>query len=273
MLPAVVPPETARGTIGDMDPRTVLAELEAAGTERNRAIYARHGAGENQYGVAFKDLRAFAKRIGHDQALARSLWSTGNTDARCLACLVAEPAKMDEEELDAWLSGIAYYTLVDVFVAEVASQVPGLRPRMERWVRSARDWTAQAGWDLAGILAARDPDLPDRFFLDLLSKIEHEIGPAGNRTRHAMNGALIAIGLRNEELREAAVDAAARIGTVVVDHGETGCVTPAAIPYIEKTLAYREAQAAKRAAKAAGAAKPAGASKSASKPKEAARAR
>ena len=30
---------------------------------------------------------------------------------------------------------------------------------------------------------------------------------------------------------------------------ETGCVTPAAIPYIEKTLAYRAAQAEKRAAK------------------------
>ena len=47
-----------RATIGRMDPRTALAELEAAGTEKNRAIYRRHGAGENQYGVSFKDLRA-----------------------------------------------------------------------------------------------------------------------------------------------------------------------------------------------------------------------
>ncbi len=233
-----------------MDARTALAELEAAGTETNRAIYLRHGAGENQYGVSFKDLRAIAKRIGKDQVLARGLWSTGNADARLLACLVAEPARMDEEDLDAWLGDISYYALVDVFVAEVASQVPGLRPRMERWTRSARDWTAQAGWDLAAVLAARDPDLPDRFFLELLAKIEHEIGQAGNRTRHAMNGALIAIGLRNEELCDEALAAASLIGPVVVDHGETGCVTPPAIPYIRKTLAYREAQAEKRAAKA-----------------------
>lgn len=260
-----------------MDPRIALAELEAAGTERNRAIYARHGAGENQYGVSFKDIRALAKRIGHDQVLARSLWATNNADARVLACLVAEPEKMDDEELDAWLANISYYVLVDVFVADVASQVPGLRPRMERWIRSARDWTAQAGWDLAGILAANDSALPDRFFLELVAKIEREIGQAGNRTRHAMNGALIAIGLRNEELREAAVDAAARIGPVVVDHGETGCVTPAAIPYIEKTLAHREAQAAKRAAKAApkpaASARNGGTSKAAAKSKAAAGAR
>ena len=233
-----------------MDARSALAELEAAGTERNRNIYRRHGAGENQYGVAFKDLRALGKRIGHDQGLARALWPTGNTDARLLACMVADPARMDEEDLDAWIADISYYVLVDEFVASVASQVPGLRARMERWTRSARDWTAQAGWDLAGVLAARDEKLPDRFFLDLLVKIENEIGQAGNRTRHAMNGALIAIGLRNEELREAAVDAASRIGPVIVDHGETGCVTPAAIPYIDKTIAYRQAQSAKRQAKA-----------------------
>jgi 3-methyladenine DNA glycosylase AlkD len=232
-----------------MDPRTALAELEAAGTEKNRAIYLRHGAGENQYGVAFKDLRALAKRIGRDQVLARSLWATRNTDARLLACMVAEPSRMEDEELDAWIAEISYYLLVDEFVADIASQVAGLRPRMERWTRSARDWTAQAGWDLAAVLAARDPSLPDRFFLDLLAKIESEIGQAGNRTRHAMNGALIAIGLRNEELRDEAVTVASRIGPVVVDHGETGRVTPAAIPYIRKTLAYREAQAEKRAAK------------------------
>jgi 3-methyladenine DNA glycosylase AlkD len=238
-----------------MDLKTALGELEAAGTEQNRNIYRRHGAGENQYGVSFKVLRALAKRIGHDQVLARGLWSTGNTDARILACSVSEPDRMDEEDLDAWLADISYYLLVDEFVAGTASQKPGIRPRMERWARSARDWTAQAGWDLAAILAAQDPDLSDRFFSDLLVKIEREIGQAGNRTRHAMNGALIAIALRNEELREAAVAAAARIGPVIVDHGETGCVTPAAIPYIDKTIAYRQAQAEKKAANSTAAGK------------------
>jgi len=232
-----------------MDVHDALALLAAAGTERNRVIYRRHGAGENQYGVAFKDLRGLAKQIGRDHRLATSLWATGNTDARLLACMVADPARLSDDDLDAWIGDIAYYVLVDEFVAGVASQAPGLRARMERWIKSARDWTAQAGWDLVGVLAAREPNLRDEFFYDLLEKIEREIEHAGNRTRHAMNGALIAIALRNEDLREVAVDAAGRIGPVTVDHGETGCVTPAAIPYIEKTLAYRKAQAAKKAGK------------------------
>ena len=58
-----------------------------------------------------------------------------------------------------------------------------------------------------------------------------------------MNGALIAIGVRNVGLRAAAEAAAGRVGPVVVDHGKTGCVTPAAIPYIAKAWDRRRSKA------------------------------
>ena len=38
------------------------------------------------------------------------------------------------------------------------------------------------------------------------------------------------------------VAAAGRIGPVTVDHGRTGCVTPAAIPYIDRTWARNAAR-------------------------------
>jgi 3-methyladenine DNA glycosylase AlkD len=217
-----------------VDLATAVAELEAAGTEQNRKIYRRHGARDPMSGVSFAVLRPLAKRAGRDQALATGLWATGNYDARLLACMVADPAVATEHELDAWLAEIDVYVLVDVFVASLASKIPGVRARADRWSASDRDWTSQAGWDLYGQLALNDPDLDDAFFERLLDRIERGIGGAGNRTRHSMNGALIAIGTRNEALRAAAEDASGRIGTVVVDHGQTGCVTPAAVPYIAR---------------------------------------
>jgi hypothetical protein len=54
-----------------------------------------------------------------------------------------------------------------------------------------------------------------------------------------MNGALIAIGLRNPRLEKKAVAAAKRIGKVEVDHGETSCETPDAAAYIAKAKARR----------------------------------
>jgi 3-methyladenine DNA glycosylase AlkD len=236
----------------------VMAELATHGSEQRRRVYLRHGAPEPQFGVKFADLRAMARRIGTDQDLALGLWASANTDARLLACLVTDPARTSESTLDRWLADIDYYVLVDTFVGSLASKVPGVRERAARWMASTRDWTAQAGWDLVGALAAADPTLEDAYFLDRLATIEREIGGAGNRTRHAMNEALIAIGVRNPTLQAAAMAAGQRIGPVVVDHGKTGCVTPDACSYIEKTVAYREAQAAKRGAKASAGAAVAG---------------
>ena len=181
-----------------MDLATAVAELEAAGTEQNRKTYRRHGAHDPMFGVSFAVMRPLAKRAGRDQALATGLWATGNYDARLLACMVADPAVTTERELDAWLAEIDVYTLVDVFVVSLASLVPGVRERADRWSASDRDWTSQAGWDLYAQLALHDPGLDDAFFDGLLDRIEAGIGGAGNRTRHSMNGALIAIGTRNE---------------------------------------------------------------------------
>ena len=236
-----------------MDVATAIGRLESAGTEPYRAIYRRHGARDPMYGVLISTLDKIAREAKRDQALADALWATGNYDARLLACKVADPATTTEAKLDAWLGEMDVYVLVDIFVTSVASQVPGVRARADRWAAETRDWTSQAGWDLYAWLAINDQELDDGSFLDLLTRIERGIGRAGNRTRHSMNGALIAIGVRNAGLRAAAEAAAGRIGNVVVDHGKTGCVTPAAVPYIAKTWDRRRSRAVAPSGTAVGA--------------------
>jgi hypothetical protein len=59
-----------------------------------------------------------------------------------------------------------------------------------------------------------------------------------------MNNALIAIGCRNPTLTKRALAASKRIGKVEVDHGETGCKTPDAAEYIQRTLARKQEGAA-----------------------------
>ena len=49
-----------------------------------------------------------------------------------------------------------------------------------------------------------------------------------------MNSALIAIGIRNEDLERKAIEMAREIGKVQVDRGATSCKTPDAEPYIKK---------------------------------------
>ena len=218
----------------------VMAELESLGTEQNRKIYRRHGAGENQFGVSFANLRKLAKTLGRDQALADGLWRTGNQDARTLATLTAEPKTMSAEDLDAWAATLDYYTVTDMFAANVVANTPHIGAKADEWTDSEAEFVAEAGWNLVAVMAMRDKTLPDAYFDARLGRIEREIHGALNRARYAMNGALIAIGLRNEGLRARAEAAAKRIGKVEVDHGETDCRTPDAIPYIVKAWARRK---------------------------------
>ena len=181
-----------------------MAALEAKGTEQTRTTYLRHGASEPLFGVKFGDLRPLAKRIGTDQQLAEELWASGNTDARLLACMVADPERVSEDELDAWLDDIDTYFLVDVFVAEIASKTPGRLARAERWIASDRDRTAQAGWDLMNLVALSGEHVPDEYLEAQLALNSQRIGSYGNWTRRSPSNTITGIGLRNDRLEAAA---------------------------------------------------------------------
>jgi len=232
-----------------------MAALESLGTEQTRATYLRHGASEPLFGVKFGDLRPLAKRLKADHELAEQLWASGNTDARLLACMVADPAQVSDDELDSWLADIDTYFLVDVFVAEIAARAPGRLPRAERWIASDRDRTAQAGWDLMNLVALSGDEVADDVFEAQLAHIAERIEGYGNWTRRSASNTITGIGLRNETLEAAARETAVAMGEVEFDPGQTSCVMPDPIEYLEKTKAYRAQQAQKRAAKAAKAAK------------------
>lgn len=107
-----------------------------------------------------------------------------------------------------------------------------------RWVGSADPDERNLGWSLASQLALRDASLPDAWFAAQLAAIERANHGAPNHERDGMNRAVISIGCRNAALRDAALAAAARIGRVDVDHGDTWCETPDAAAHIAKAWAH-----------------------------------
>ncbi len=218
--------------VDGMNVQEAMAQLESFGTEQNRKVYRRHGVLGSQYGVSYANLKALAKRIKRDHQLASELWATGNHDARVLATMIADPSALTKRAMDAWAKSIDNYVLADAFAALVA-QSEHARDKADQWITASDDFMGQAGWNVVARLSSQ-PDLPDDYFKDLLKVVEKEIHSSKNRTRHAMNGALIAIGLRNSALEKLAIAAAKRIGAVEVDHGETDCKTPDAVRYIEK---------------------------------------
>ncbi len=229
-----MPPATDTPT-----PAAVLTELERMGTAQNRKIYRRHGVKGDLFGVSYANLKTLRKRIRSDHALAQALWASGNHDARVLATMIADPRQADAALIDAWAADLDNYVITDAFSGFVGRTALA-RDRMHTWIDTDHEWIASCGWNLLAGLALRDTTADDAFFLPFLDRIERDVHTARNRVRYAMNNALIAIGIRNDALEQTATEAARRIGTVTVDHGETGCKTPDAVAYIRRVRAHKK---------------------------------
>ena len=222
-----------------MNAQEVLATLEKLGKPQTAAIYKRHGAGANVFGVLTSDIARIAKKIGVDHALAMELWETGNSDARVLAVQIADSAKLTRAEADRFVKD-GPVRAVGGYLSGLVSRSPIAEKTMHAWMKSRDADFRELGY---GILAARlkkDPNsISDADATKTLITIEKEIHGAPNWVRYAMNSALISIGVYKPALRKRAIETATRIGTVDVDHGETSCKTPDAVSYITKPARRR----------------------------------
>ncbi len=209
----------------------VLQTLESLGTEQARKTYRRHGVKGPVYGVSYADQKLLAKRLKTDHGLALALWASGNHDARILALSVADPAQATDALLGDWLADLDNYVITDALSGYInKTTLAGVK--MNAWMPSDDEWISSVGWNVLGWQAMKDTMLPDSYFERYIQMIERDLHGSKNRTRYAMNNALIAIGMRNALLEGQAIEAATRIGKVIVDHGDTNCKTPEVASYI-----------------------------------------
>jgi hypothetical protein len=105
-----------------------------------------------------------------------------------------------------------------------------------KWIDSAKEGTALAGWStLAGLVAIKDDaELDIGELKRLLQRVQKTIHDSPNRVRYVMNRFVIAVGSYVKSLTELALRTAAKIGPVAVDMGDTECKVPSAVEYIRK---------------------------------------
>jgi hypothetical protein len=103
------------------------------------------------------------------------------------------------------------------------------------WIESKHQDIAAAGWaTLSSLVSVKDDaDLDLTELKRLLQRVQKTIHSQPDRARYAMNCFVIAVGTYVKSLTSAAKQAAAKIGTVSVDMGDTACKVPAAVEYIE----------------------------------------
>ena len=217
-----------------MDLDSAMSKLRSFGTEQNVKTYKRHGSGDDVFGVSYANLKKLRKQIGDDHSLALQLWNTGNTDARSLATMVADPDELTPSEATQWMKDVTYPPHENEVASVVAKTSFGLS-KMRQWRKQKSEYARTTGYAILASMLKDDPDSIEELECErILKEIESEIHRSPNRARYAMIMAVIAIGIYKPELRDDAMASGERIGDVEVDHGDTSCTTPKIVPYIKK---------------------------------------
>lgn len=218
-------------------PKQILTRLEALGNESVRKHNAKRGAAANQFGVKSGDLRALAKKLEGDHALALELWKSGNIDARLLAILWLKPKELSAKELDGLVRSLDYEGVADWLNAYVVRNHPEKEVLREKWMKAKDAMAARSGWDLTAERVGKDPEGLD---LDaLLDRIESEMGEAPPAAQWTMNNCLMAIGIHSAAHRKRAIAIGEKLGLYRDWPTSKGCIPPFAPTAIPALVARK----------------------------------
>jgi 3-methyladenine DNA glycosylase AlkD len=192
--------------------REVVRTLERMGDPACRDGMARYGIDISRaLGISVTELRRLASDLGHDHDLAAALWVSGVHEARILASLVDEPARVSQAQMDAWVADLDSWDVCDAVCGNLFDRTPFALNKAVEWSAREPEFEKRAGFALMAWAAVHRKDLPDAAFASLLPLIRERSTDDRNYVRQAVSWALRQIGKRSAGLNTKAIRTAEQI--------------------------------------------------------------
>jgi 3-methyladenine DNA glycosylase AlkD len=190
----------------------VLYEMKQRADPKAVAGMARFGIQTSKaLGLSIPQIRNVAKKVGTDHDLAGELWKTGYHEARILASMVDDPAKVSEAQMERWATDFDSWDVVDGCCGNLFDRTESAVRKAHEWSKRKEEYVKRAGFVLIAEKAVHDKKTPDKTFLDFLPVIVREASDERNFVKKAVNWALRQIGKRNSTLNAAAIQTCATI--------------------------------------------------------------
>lgn len=211
--PSTKPLKPARPSEDDV--QTVLASLERACSAKVREdMSTRYGIHTKKaFGVMMRDMQKIAKSTGVNHELALALWDTGWYEARMVASMIDDPAKVRAAQMDRWCKTFDNWAICDTVCFKLFDRTPHAWTKVTQWSGKRDEFVKRTAFALLWALSMHDRRSDDAPFLRGLVLIERAANDERNFVKKAVNMALRAIGKRNPALKKAAMAVAQRLSS------------------------------------------------------------
>ena len=192
--------------------KDVLDKLQSKAHPEQLKGMAKYGmVVEKRLGVSVPDMRKLAKELGRDHRLALDLWKTGIADARILAGMIDDPAKLTEQQMEDWVKDINSWDVCDQICMNLFERSQLAWKKIIDWSEREEEFVKRTAFSLTACLAWHDKKAGDEKFIGLLPVIIRAATDERNFVKKAVNWALRNIGKRNLKLNGAAIKTAKEI--------------------------------------------------------------
>jgi 3-methyladenine DNA glycosylase AlkD len=192
--------------------KDVMAKLQSKARPDQLSGMARYGmAIERRLGVSVPEMRKLAKEIGKDHGLALELWRAGIDEARIVAAMVDEPAKLTEGQMEDWVKDINSWDVCDQVCMNLFEKNSLAWKKIRDWSEREEEFVKRTAFSLIACVAWHDKKTGDEKLIELLPIIIRGATDERNFVKKAVNWALRTIGKKNLNLNKAAIDAAKEI--------------------------------------------------------------
>jgi 3-methyladenine DNA glycosylase AlkD len=198
-----------------MESERVIGRLRSMANPRNVEGMARFGINpENTLGISVTQLRKVAKTLGKDHGLALELWDSGIHEARILAAIIDDPAKVTEQQMEHWVAGFDSWDVCDQACTCLFDRTQFAFDKAVEWSRRDDEFVKRAGFALMAGLAVHNKTASDEQFIALLEHVKRESLDDRKYVKKAVNWALRQIGKRNRSLNIVSIEVAAEISSL-----------------------------------------------------------
>lgn len=175
------------------------------------------------FGIGLTILRKYAKSIGRNAKLAKSLWNSDLHEMKIVSLLVDDPKTMTIEQAEKQVDELEGGYLAHVFSSCDAplAKTSFVIELADNWIKSKDSMRRQCGYGLLyEISKDKRKSAPDEaYFLGHIENISKKHAKESLPTKMAMACALMGIGIRSKNLNKKALKVAKAIGPII--HSET----------------------------------------------------
>ena len=226
----------------------LLAQIRALSSPAFKAQMQQRFGINTQFavGTPVTQLRQLAKKLNKpNQPLADALWQSGIHEARILASMLADPARITREQLNRWVKDLNSWDICDACALNLFSKVKNPLALAERWMRKEEEFVRRAGFATLAVLAMPRAKTEDKDLIKMLPLIKNQAADMRPMVFKAVNWALRNIGKKNPRLTPHALRCANEILDLYPDNRNAVWVAKNALwelntPQVKKMIAGRK---------------------------------